>query len=145
VTSVTIVPSILCYHPAKIQSVGVSIMNILVVDDNPGSMELLVGCLRMFGHKVDFAENGIEALYLLGDRKFDVVVTDGNMPMMSGYDLCRHIRTMYPDTYIIGISGSPSLNKFKEAGAHDFLRKPYNPFSFQDMIEARFSETTRAT
>ncbi len=118
-------------------------MRILVVDDHPGSAEPLAEYLGTSGYEVDLAENGVDAIYLLTERSYDVVITDGNMPMMSGYDLCRYVRSRYPDTYVIGISGSRSLDEFRAAGAHAFFNKPCDCFIFQEMIASRFSQAAQ--
>lgn len=65
---------------------------VLAVDDSPALLALLVKCLRGGGHAVVSATNGQEALEQLQRHRPDVVVTDLNMPMMSGLDFIQAAR-----------------------------------------------------
>jgi CheY-like chemotaxis protein len=99
-------------------------MKILIVDDNESITESLTEYMRLFGFETDAAQDGIEALDKLEKGQFQSVITDGHMPYMSGFDLCRLIKSRYPFIYTIGITASPNLDKFKEAGADDCFNKP---------------------
>jgi two-component system chemotaxis response regulator CheY len=65
---------------------------VLAVDDSPALLALLVKCLRSAGHKVVEARNGEEALERLRSERPDLVVTDLNMPVMSGLDFIEAAR-----------------------------------------------------
>ena len=69
---------------------------VLVVEDNADARELLYFTLRWNGHDADTAEGGLEALELLVGRSYDVILTDVNMPGMSGEDLYRRIEHGWP-------------------------------------------------
>nr|BFE95526.1 hypothetical protein GCM10020185_60620 [Pseudomonas brassicacearum subsp. brassicacearum] len=67
-------------------------LSILVVDDYPANRLLLSQQLGYLGHRVQEAQNGVEGLHAWRSEHFDVVITDCNMPLMSGYELARAIR-----------------------------------------------------
>ena len=78
----------------------------LVVDDSPMVRDLHAFMLQSGGFQVDGAENGSDALEKLLRRKYDLIVTDINMPRMDGYELVRSIREIeqYKATPIIIVS-----------------------------------------
>jgi len=99
-------------------------MKILIVDDNQSITESLTEYMRLFGFETDAAQDGLEAMDKLETGHFHSVITDGHMPSMSGFDLCRHIKSHYPSIYTIGITASQNLDEFRKAGADDCFKKP---------------------
>ena len=67
-------------------------MRILAVDDDDVSLEMLGGILQHYGHELLVAQDGREAIDLLIDNPCRLVITDWEMPRMSGLELCRAIR-----------------------------------------------------
>lgn len=67
-------------------------MHILVIDDDPLAGELTGLVLESAGHEIALAENAIEATEQLDATRFDLIVSDMNMPMVSGIDLFRELR-----------------------------------------------------
>ena len=78
---------------------------ILVVDDEPGIRETLGMLLTSAGYDVVVAENGVSAISHLDRTVADLMLTDLNMPGMSGMDLISRVRRRYPATLIVAISG----------------------------------------
>ena len=78
---------------------------ILVVDDEPSIRETLATLLASVGYDVAMAENGISAVSQLNKTVPDVIVTDLNMPPMSGIELILHVRSRYPSISIVAMSG----------------------------------------
>ena len=70
---------------------------ILVVDDEPLVIDLLMDILTEAGYHVDTAANGVEACRKVGDRRYDLVITDVRMPEMNGIDLYRNVLTTRPE------------------------------------------------
>lgn len=69
-------------------------MRVLVVDDDSLAGEMTVAVLEDLGHACQLAENGVEAMEVLaGGESFDLVVSDMNMPLVSGIDLFRELRS----------------------------------------------------
>src|SRR5580704_13498613 len=78
---------------------------ILVVDDEPSIRESLGMLLVSAGYDVAEAENGVVALSLLNRTVPDLIVTDINMPQMSGLELISHVLSRYPSISIVAMSG----------------------------------------
>jgi DNA-binding response OmpR family regulator len=104
---------------------------ILVVDDTPANVKLLVDVLTAKGFAVAAAVNGEEALEKVAANPPDLVLLDIMMPGLSGYDVCRRLRDN-PATALLPVvlctSLDPQQERIKgiEAGADDFLTKPIN-------------------
>jgi DNA-binding response OmpR family regulator len=65
---------------------------VLLVDDDPVTLRVVLVALENAGYEVTTAGHGAEALKIMGDRRFDVLVTDLNMPRMNGRELCEAIQ-----------------------------------------------------
>ena len=107
-------------------------MRVLAVDDDPVSAQLLEAALRDFGYDVTTAHDGCEALELVRTGEYRLVVSDWQMPLMSGIDLCREIRSRQTSGYIYVIlvtsnTGTQSVVEALGAGADDFITKPFDP------------------
>ena len=113
-------------------------MRTLVVDDNPSMVELLKINIEQLGYDVDAAEDGLEAVAKLEEKHYDIVITDGYMPKMTGFALCRFIRSKFPSTCIIGVTGSSNLKEFREAGADDCFPKPFRFSRLRQAIEDHY-------
>ncbi len=103
---------------------------VLVVEDRPEILELVLLGLEEAGFEVDAALNGREALELQQRRAADVVITDIFMPEMDGIETIDRIRADYPDTRIIAMSCEEAckqdyLKVARQIGAHATLAKPF--------------------
>lgn len=107
-------------------------MNILCVDDDPVYLLVLRTTLVRF-NKIDvikFTDTGEKALAIIASEKIDVLLTDLNLPGISGLELLINLRKVNPQSEILVISGIATLNQAIDAmklGACDFLLKPLNP------------------
>lgn len=105
---------------------------ILVVDDSTTMRQMVAFTLASAGHEVVEAPDGNKALGLAKQRKFDLVITDVNMPGMNGIDLVQSLRGV-PDCKFIPIlvltteAGTELKQKGKSAGATGWIVKPFNP------------------
>src|SRR5580698_5210403 len=84
--------------------------NLLIVDDEPSSRELLEISFRKEGHKVETASSGEAAKSRLSSQIFDIVVSDICMPDMDGVELLRYTKEMSPATTFILITGVPTID-----------------------------------
>ncbi|HUH67250.1 MAG TPA: response regulator [Syntrophales bacterium] len=82
-------------------------MRILVVDDSPEIVKILSCTMELSGHEVDEAYDGIDAVDRIRDNIYDVVITDAEMPRMRGIEGCRFLKAVFPDVFVIGMSGLP--------------------------------------
>jgi len=100
--------------------------SILIVDDEPGQRQLVNAVLSNEYHVVA-AANGLEATQLLKNQAFDLVITDQQMPGMSGIELIEWVREHAAETPIIVLTAFGTIQTAVEAmklGAHDYLNKP---------------------
>ncbi len=107
-------------------------MRVLVADDDVISTEMLKNSLEQFDYDVTLAHDGAEAFALIRSGNYHLVVSDWEMPGMSGLELCREIRKRSWSSYIYFIlltsySGVENAVLGLEAGADDFLTKPFHP------------------
>lgn len=103
-------------------------LRVLVADDDQGLREGLEATLLDQGHQVRTARNGSEALALLGEEPFDLVLSDIIMPDRDGIGLLREIREHFPQTLVVMITAYASMDSVITAvreGAYDYLTKPF--------------------
>lgn len=106
-------------------------MRVLVVDDDPVCLNLLDEVLRAMGFDVVLATDGREAFELICKGDFRVVLSDWNMPEMSGVELCQRVRARPLSAYVYfilltGLDRAQNLVPGLRAGADDFISKPFN-------------------
>lgn len=105
---------------------------ILVVDDNASNRDLLSRRLQRQGHIVLLAEDGARALALVEKEAIDLILLDLMMPGISGYDVLMRLKREprhcdIPTIIISALSEFDSVVRCIEAGADDYLAKPFNP------------------
>lgn len=104
-------------------------VRVLVVDDHARARASAVDSLRHCGHDADACSSGAEALARLAAERFDVVVTDLQMPGMNGVELIREIERRRIPAQALMVTAHASVDTAVEAmrlGAFDYLEKPYN-------------------
>ncbi|MCK6264176.1 response regulator [Vibrio sp. ZSDE26] len=105
---------------------------ILAVDDSISIRQMVSHTLKDAGYEVETANDGSDALKKAQQTKFDVVISDVNMPIMGGFELVRAIRgkPQYKFIPILMLTTETSTEKKQEgksAGATGWLVKPFNP------------------
>ena len=104
---------------------------LLVIDDTPQNGRLLEAMLTPHGYTVALALSGEEELAKLHSEPPDLVLLDILMPDMTGYDVCRRIRedpaTQLLPVVMLTSSGDQDKVNAIEAGADDFISRPFNP------------------
>jgi adenylate cyclase len=114
---------------------------ILVVDDNPSNRDLLVRRLSHDGHRVARAHSGLQALEMVEVEDFDLILLDLLMPDLNGFQVLERLKAdgRLRDISVIMISGlqeTDSVIRCIEAGAEDYLPKPFNPILLRARINA---------
>jgi adenylate cyclase len=103
---------------------------ILIVDDTPQNIRLLEAVLEPRGYKLVTATSGTEALDKITSEQPDLILLDIVMPGIDGYEVCRRVRadpsTRLLPVVMITASGDQEKIKAIEAGADDFIPKPFN-------------------
>lgn len=104
---------------------------ILVVDDSPENIQMLVGVLKEKGYQLSIATNGLQALDVLGKIRPDLILLDVMMPEMDGFETCRRIKDSetlrdIPIIFLTAKTETPDIVKGFEVGAVDYVAKPFN-------------------
>ncbi|MGA2223722.1 MAG: sigma-54 dependent transcriptional regulator [Syntrophobacteraceae bacterium] len=102
---------------------------ILVADDEPLTLELIVERLQAEGYEVEVVSGGHDAIEASKRSSFKVVLTDLSMPDMSGMQVLEHFVKNSPETLVIVLTGFGTIETAVEAmrrGAYDYLSKPAN-------------------
>ena len=110
---------------------------ILVVDDEAAICHNCVKILSKADYEVASALNGLDALAMISEAPFDVVVTDLKMGRMGGMELLARIKTHDPDTLVIIITGFSTVSSAVEVmklGAFDYLPKPFTPDELRAVV-----------
>ena len=110
-------------------------LRILLVDDHAESVEPLARLLEMHGHDVTTAFTADEALGEARARRFDLLVSDLDMPVTNGCDLLRRVREMYP-LKAVAVSAHTSGRFMKLAEAAGYERVLTKPVKFDEVLEA---------
>ena len=100
----------------------------LIVDDEPRLRQVLLHLMKADGFHCLDAGNGVEALELLGREQVTLLMTDMQMPRMSGIELLREVRSRYPDVAVVMITGDSDVETAVGAlsmGAMDYIIKPF--------------------
>jgi EAL domain-containing protein (putative c-di-GMP-specific phosphodiesterase class I) len=109
---------------------------VLVVDDEPSLLEVVGTMLTEAGWRVDTAANGREALGLVDTHRYEVVLSDIDMPGMTGVELLREIRARDLDVPVLLITGHPRVDTAVEAIEHGALRYLQKPLRERDLVTA---------
>lgn len=109
---------------------------LLLVDDDPVGLGLLQDVLQEMGFQVETATDGEEALERIRHGDFRIVLSDWQMPEMSGIELCRRVRRRQLGAYVYFIlltsmDRNEGLISGLQAGADDFISKPFDPQELQ--------------
>jgi two-component system chemotaxis response regulator CheY len=123
---------------------------VLVVDDSATVRKFVAASLNMKGFRVVTAADGVEASELMPAEKFDLIITDLNMPDMDGFEFIRTLRET-PENCDIPIIVLSSMTDLKnkdyalELGALAFLEKPLSTEAIQHEVFRFVSKTTQHT
>lgn len=99
--------------------------------------------LTRLGYDAEFAKNSNEALQILDNGEFPLIITDLKMPEMDGAELCRRIRKIKPESFIYAFSGylvEFDVEKLEESGFDGHLNKPVDMQVLERAIEGAFDK-----
>lgn len=114
---------------------------VLVVDDSPTMRRIVANTLKRIGYsELEEAENGAEALELLDDNTFELIVTDWNMPGMSGLEFIKSVRSDgkndLPILMVTTRSEAEDVKEALQAGASSYIVKPFTPEVLKEKIDS---------
>lgn len=102
--------------------------NILVIDDDPVMLRSLKELLAIHDYDTDVATGGEQAICLINNKDYDLILLDLHMPDVNGYDVMQHIKSVNQTPAIIIVSGENSFEAARKAcsgGTYAYLSKPY--------------------
>jgi len=114
--------------------------HILVVDDYKPLAESIGLILRSGGHAVCVAEGGCEALQRLKDTPLKLVISDLNMPKMSGFELISAIRWRFPHMPIIAMSGTYTADQIPRTVSAFYAKGKHSPGHILSMVDQLLSQ-----
>jgi len=104
-------------------------IKILVVDDELSIRESLSGWLEQDGFEVESAANGLAALGMIQETRYDIMLVDVKMPEMDGLTLLKKLKEIEPDTAVVMMTAHGAIQDAVDAmrqGAYDYLLKPFD-------------------
>jgi len=113
-------------------------LQIMLVDDEPIVGKRLKPALTKYGFEVEVFEDGTQALQRLGEKEFDIVVTDVRMEDVDGIQVLERALALSERTKVIIITGYATVEVAREAlvkGAFDFIAKPFKPNDLRAVID----------
>lgn len=134
-------PGIAATTPDSLEQLRTATGSLLVVDDNEVNRDLLSRRLQREGHQVATAVNGRQALEMIEQGAFDLVLLDVMMPELNGHEVLEHLQRegRLRDLPVIMLSAGGELESIVQCislGAEDYLSKPYDPILLRARINA---------
>lgn len=119
---------------------------ILIIEDEPGIALALYTSLNQAGYKADTAKTGSSGLRKAAAKKFDAIILDLGLPDMSGLTICRQLRADGVTAPIIILTGESDVKSkvtLFDAGANDYLTKPFSLEELQARLRACLRQTPK--
>lgn len=118
---------------------------LLIVDDDAENREVLARRLQRLNHRIETASSGLEALQLLSQKAFDLILLDIMMPGLDGYETLQWIKSEpiianIPVVMVTALDEIDSVARCIDLGADDYLIKPYNATLLRARINASLRE-----
>jgi CheY-like chemotaxis protein len=141
------------FYVAAAENMSVSVkLRVLVAEDNPVNGEIVVYLLQRLGCEAVLVADGASAVESFCSGKFDLVLMDGQMPVMSGIDATKSIRDFEAQgtkrVPIVALSGSSlevDVQKFLSAGMDGFLAKPVTQIALENVFLKWFPSLMEVT
>ncbi|MBI4639754.1 MAG: sigma-54-dependent Fis family transcriptional regulator [Candidatus Tectomicrobia bacterium] len=117
--------------------------DILIVDDEEHMLALLKKVLERQGFSVHTTSRGMEAIELLKDQTFDLLLTDLVMPEIGGMEILKEAKDLSPETFVVIMTGFGSIDsavQAMKAGAYHYISKPFKMDEVRIVIERALEE-----
>ena len=108
---------------------GIDMEKILIVEDDPAHLLALEDNLSFAGYEVSTARSGRQALEILKQEKFDLIILDIMLPYIDGFEVCKRLRKWGDDTPVIMLTAKVQEQdrvKGLDIGADDYITKPFS-------------------
>ena len=114
-------------------------MQVLVIEDNPANLDLMLYLLEAFGHGTVAAHDGEEGLRTAMENKPDLILCDIHLPKMDGYEVVRRLKSdasarSIPTVAVTALATVGDRDRILRAGFDGYLSKPLNPEKFVQQI-----------
>ncbi|HLG18386.1 MAG TPA: response regulator [Bdellovibrionota bacterium] len=115
-------------------------LSILVAEDNVINQKIILALLKRMGHEADLAENGVQAIFAAGHKKYDLILMDCQMPEMDGFQATKRIReSNNPNahTKIVALTAyamKGDEQKCLDSGMNGYISKPVKPERLSELI-----------
>ncbi len=118
---------------------------ILVAEDERDIRELISFTLRFAGFEIETAANGVQAVEKAAQVKPDLILLDVRMPKMTGYEVCRVLRTMpemrkIPIVFLSAKGQESEINEGLDTGATEYILKPFAPDELIQQVKRILAE-----
>lgn len=113
-------------------------LNIVLVDDDQDTLEVISTFLESRGHSVQPCTDGHQALEALREPNFDLVISDVQMAGMNGFELLKAVRKLFPDIGFVLMTAYDErypISEALEAGADGYISKPFSLSHFSLILE----------
>ena len=113
-------------------------IRILVVDDEPKLCHLIEELLKLEGYRVDVSISNMEALQMIKENKYQMLITDLKMPGIDGLELIKKARELNPEIRTIMITGSETVETAVQSLKHeidDDIKKPFSIVELKKVIK----------
>ena len=121
----------------RTQPANINVGRVLVVDDHAQARESIADILRRAGHAVDCRSSAVEAMAALKQESYDILITDLNMPGMTGLELIRQLESKPHGAQIVMITAYATVSSAVEAmrhGAFDYIEKPFDVDQLEQLV-----------
>ncbi|MDD5435182.1 MAG: response regulator [Nitrospira sp.] len=110
--------------------------NVLIIDDDSVIRHLLQSFLSLKKYKVECVSNGIDALTVISNTQFDIVITDLNLKDFRGSDIIKKMQAIQPEVRLIAMSGDTSFDSLPEEirTSIALIRKPFRLEEVENLI-----------
>ena len=116
-------------------------ISVLIVDDEEMMRSLLEKILSREGYKIRTAEDGIAALEMLREEPSDIIISDMQMPRMTGFELLKVVKNEFPRAGVIIMTAFGDTYTVKDAlllGADEYVTKPFKSYEISMIVERAY-------
>jgi len=116
-------------------------ISVLIVDDEEMMRSLLEKILSREGYKIRTAEDGIAALEMLREEPSDIIISDMQMPRMTGFELLKEVKNEFPRAGVIIMTAFGDTYTVKDAlllGADEYVTKPFKSYEISMIVERAY-------
>lgn len=120
--------------------------NLLIIDDIPENIQVLGHVLDKEHYSVSFATDGQQALDMIAENEFDLILLDIMMPHMDGYEVCRRLKQMpakkeVPVIFLTARTEAVDIVRGFQVGAVDYVTKPFNSYELLARVRTHIELT----